>query len=299
MEPEPRRDHCFGFVAVTGRSNVGKSTLVNRIIGRKLSIVTSKEQTTRHRITALHNLPQAQIALIDTPGIHDPKNLLNRTIVAAALKTLQDVDVVLFVTVPGAVIHEDDLRIIDLIRASKQKSVLVINKIDTSEKSILLPMIKVYSMAHQFEEIFPVSAIDGSGIEDLVQALVRLLPTGPALFPEDDISDLPVRFFAAEIIREQIMKMTGQEVPYKTTVVVESFTDKGEIVIIHADIHTERESQKKILVGKKGSMIKQIGISARSKLEEFLERRVRLDLFVKVTPRWTQDSRKLKELGYS
>jgi GTP-binding protein Era len=298
MEPEPRRDHCFGFVAVTGRSNVGKSTLVNRIIGRKLSIVTSKEQTTRHRITALHNLPQAQIALIDTPGIHDPKNLLNRTIVAAALKTLQDVDVVLFVTVPGAVIHEDDLRIIDLIRASKQKSVLVINKIDTSEKSILLPMIKVYSMAHQFEEIFPVSAIDGSGIEDLVQALVRLLPTGPALFPEDDISDLPVRFFAAEIIREQIMKMTGQEVPYKTTVVVESFTDKGEIVIIHADIHTERESQKKILVGKKGSMIKQIGISARSKLEEFLERRVRLDLFVKVTPRWTQDSRKLKELGY-
>jgi len=299
MEPEPRRDHCFGFVAVTGRSNVGKSTLVNRIIGRKLSIVTSKEQTTRHRITALHNLPQAQIALIDTPGIHDPKNLLNRTIVAAALKTLQDVDVVLFVTVPGAIIHEDDLRIIDLIRASKQKSVLVINKIDTSEKSILLPMIKVYSMAHQFEEIFPVSAIDGSGIEDLVQALVRLLPTGPALFPEDDISDLPVRFFAAEIIREQIMKMTGQEVPYKTTVVVESFTDKGEIVIIHADIHTERESQKKILVGKKGSMIKQIGISARSKLEEFLERRVRLDLFVKVTPRWTQDSRKLKELGYS
>lgn len=299
MEPEPRRDHCFGFVAVTGRSNVGKSTLVNRIIGRKLSIVTSKEQTTRHRITALHNLPQAQIALIDTPGIHDPKNLLNRTIVAAALKTLQDVDVVLFVTVPGVVIHEDDLRIIDLIRASKQKSVLVINKIDTSEKSILLPMIKVYSMAHQFEEIFPVSAIDGSGIEDLVQALVRLLPTGPALFPEDDISDLPVRFFAAEIIREQIMKMTGQEVPYKTTVVVESFTDKGEIVIIHADIHTERESQKKILVGKKGSMIKQIGISARSKLEEFLERRVRLDLFVKVTPRWTQDSRKLKELGYS
>ena len=298
MEPEPRRDHCFGFVAVTGRSNVGKSTLVNRIIGRKLSIVTSKEQTTRHRITALHNLPQAQIALIDTPGIHDPKNLFNRTIVAAALKTLQDVDVVLFVTVPGAIIHEDDLRIIDLIRASKQKSVLVINKIDTSEKSILLPMIKVYSMAHQFEEIFPVSAIDGSGIEDLVQALVRLLPTGPALFPEDDISDLPVRFFAAEIIREQIMKMTGQEVPYKTTVVVESFTDKGEIVIIHADIHTERESQKKILVGKKGSMIKQIGISARSKLEEFLERRVRLDLFVKVTPRWTQDSRKLKELGY-
>jgi GTP-binding protein Era len=298
MEPEPRRDHCFGFVAVTGRSNVGKSTLVNRIIGRKLSIVTSKEQTTRHRITALHNLPQAQIALIDTPGIHDPKNLLNRTIVAAALKTLQDVDVVLFVTVPGAVIHEDDLRIIDLIRASKQKSVLVINKIDTSEKSILLPMIKAYSMAHQFEEIFPVSAIDGSGIEDLVQALVRLLPTGPALFPEDDVSDLPVRFFAAEIIREQIMKMTGQEVPYKTTVVVESFTDKGEIVIIHADIHTERESQKKILVGKKGSMIKQIGISARSKLEEFLERRVRLDLFVKVTPRWTQDSRKLKELGY-
>lgn len=299
MEPEPRRDHCFGFVAVTGRSNVGKSTLVNRIIGRKLSIVTSKEQTTRHRITALHNLPQAQMALIDTPGIHDPKNLLNRTIVAAALKTLQDVDVVLFVTVPGAVIHEDDLRIIDLIRASKQKSVMVINKIDTSEKSILLPMIKVYSMAHQFEEIFPVSAIDGSGIEDLVQALVRLLPTGPALFPEDDVSDLPVRFFAAEIIREQIMKMTGQEVPYKTTVVVESFTDKGEIVIIHADIHTERESQKKILVGKKGSMIKQIGISARSKLEEFLERRVRLDLFVKVTPRWTQDSRKLKELGYS
>jgi GTPase len=292
---QPGVEHRSGFVALAGRPNVGKSTLVNYIVGRELSIVTAKPQTTRHRVTAIHTMPDAQLVLQDTPGIHEAATPLNQALVAAAEKTVRDADAILFVVFPSPLIHAEDLRIRDLVQAAGVPSVLAINKIDTVDPVRLLPVIDAYSRIHSFADIVPTCAVDGSGVQELVQALVKLLPVGPLLFPEDDVSDLPVRFFVAEIVREQIFKLTGEEIPYKTAVVVESFKEEEGRVVIHADIHTERDSQKKILVGKRGQMIKQIGIAAREKIEEFLGSRVRLELFVKVTPSWTRDPRRLEE----
>ena len=290
--------HRSGFVAIVGRPNVGKSTLVNRVMGTELSIVTPKAQTTRHRISAIFTEPGAQMILHDTPGLHEPRDALNRSLVATAMKTVEDADVVLMMTLPHAKIHDRDLRIIDTLKAVKSPAVLAINKIDTIRAQMLLPLIEQYSKLHPFTDIVPISALSGSGVDKLVNVLVNLLPYGPPLFPEDDVSDLPVRFFVSEVIREQIITLTGQEVPYKATVVVESFKQRARHILIQADIHVERDSQKKILVGKRGSMIKKIGIAARGKIEEFLESPVRLELFVKVTPHWTRDENRLKELGY-
>ncbi len=295
MEPV---EHRSGFVAVVGRPNVGKSTLVNRIMGTELSIVTSKAQTTRHRVSAIYTVPDAQMILLDTPGLHEPASALNRSLVATAMRTLEDADVVLIMTVPGEKIHDQDLRILELVKAAKSTSVLAINKIDTIRREFLLPIIEAHSKLHVYDEVVPISALSGSGVEDLIAALVNLLPQSPPLFPEDDVSDLPVRFFVAEIIREQIIVLTGQEIPYKSTVVVETFKRQERRILIQADIHVERESQKKIVVGKRGSMIKSIGVAARTKIEEFLESPVRLELFVKVTPNWTRNERLLKEFGY-
>lgn len=295
MASQSPTEYRCGFVALAGRPNVGKSTLVNRIVGRELCIVTPKAQTTRHRITAIHSLPQAQMVLQDTPGIHETQTALNRAMVAAATKTLEDADVVLFVITPSERMHADDLRIVDLIAAARVPCILAINKIDTVERSLLLPVIDRFSRVHAFEEIIPVCALDGSGVDDLVESLVKLLPVGPPLFPEDDMSDLPVKFFVAEIVREQITKLTGQEIPYRTAVVVESFKEEQSRVLIHADIHVEKQSQKKILIGKNGEMIKRIGSAAREKTEEFLGTHVRLELFVKVTENWTRNPRQIEE----
>jgi GTPase len=295
MTTQTPTEYRSGFIAVAGRPNVGKSTLVNRIVGRELCIVTPKAQTTRHRITAIHTLPQAQMVLQDTPGIHETETALNRAMVAAAIKTLQDADIVLFVVTPSDRIHPDDMRVRDLIQAAGIPCILAINKIDTVERRLLLPVIERYSHVHSFQEIIPVCALDGSGVDDLVEHLLKLLPTGPPLFPEDDVSDLPVKFFVAEIIREQVTKLTGQEIPYKTAVIVEHFKEEQGRVLIHADIHTEKQSQKKILVGKRGEMIKRIGVAAREKIEEFLGTHVRLELFVKVTENWTRNPRRIEE----
>ncbi len=294
----PPPEHRFGFVAVAGRPNVGKSTLVNRILGRELSIVTAKPQTTRHRIAGIHTLPDAQMVLLDTPGIHEAMNPLNQSLVAAAEKALTEADLVLLVTVPEERVSRHDLRVMELISANGLRSVLAINKIDTVQPPVLLPAIDAYSRAHTFEEIVPISALKGSGVDELIGILVGLLPEGPSFFPEDDLSDLPVRFFVSEIIREQIIKSTGEEIPYRTTVVVESFKEKDGRVIIQADIHAEKDSQKKILVGKGGAMIKKIGTEARKKIEEFLDSPVRLELFVKVSHNWTRSPSKLKDFGY-
>lgn len=288
-------DHRSGFVAVAGRPNVGKSTLVNRILGRELCIVTPKPQTTRNTITAIYSSPSAQMVLQDTPGIHEAETPLNRALVAAAVKTIEETDVILFMVEPSREIPRDDLRIIEIIKGSKARSVLAINKIDIVERPLLLPIMEAYSKIHTFEQIIPISATLGSGVDELVGALIELLSTGPPLFKEDEISDLPVKFFVEEFVREQITKKTGEEIPYKTTVVVESFKELDDRVLIRADIHVERPSQKSILIGKGGQMIKQIGIAARRKIEEFLGTKVRLELFVKVTPHWTRNPRQLSE----
>lgn len=296
--PDQSISYRSGFIAVSGRPNVGKSTLVNRIMGQEVAIVTPKAQTTRHRISAIHSLPNVQMVFQDTPGFHDAKTPLNKTLVATAVKTLEEADVILLMVEPGEKIHDDDLRIIQLIKSARTPAVVAINKIDTIEPPTLLPLIDEFSKAHSFAAIVPISALNGDGVDELVETLINLLPEGQPLFPEDEISDLPVRFFVAEIIREQIMKLTGEEIPYKTAVVVESFKEKEDLIVIHADIHAERDSQKKILVGKSGAMIKQIGINSRKKIEEFLGSRVHLELFVKVSPRWTRDPYQLKEFGY-
>lgn len=287
-----------GFIAVAGRPNVGKSTLVNRIMGQELAIVTPKAQTTRHRITAIHTLPNAQMVFQDTPGFHDAKTLLNKTLVKAAVKALEEADVILLMAEPGERIHGDDHRIIQLIQSTRTPSVVAINKIDTVAPPTLLPLMDEFSKAHGFAAIVPISALDGCGVDELVEVLINLLPEGQPLFPEEDISDMPVRFFVSEMVREQIMRLTGEEIPYKTAVEVESFKEKEDLVIIHADIHVERDSQKKIVIGKNGAMIKKIGIAARKKIEVFLERRVHLELFVKVSPAWTRNAHKLEEFGY-
>ncbi len=295
MTPNSGADHRSGFVAVAGRPNVGKSTLVNRILGRELCIVTPKPQTTRHTITAIYSSPNAQMVLQDTPGIHEAETPLNRALVAAAVKTIEETDMILFIVEPLPDILRDDQRIIEIIKASTARSVLAINKIDTVERPLLLPIIEAYSKIHTFEQIIPISATLGLGVDELVEALIDLLPLGPPLFMEDEISDLPVKFFVEEFIREQITKKTGEEIPYKTTVVVESFKEQDNRVLIRADIHVERPGQKSILIGKGGQMIKQIGMAARKKIEEFLGTKVRLELFVKVTPHWTRNPRQLAE----
>jgi GTP-binding protein Era len=290
--------HRCGIIAVAGRPNVGKSTLVNCVLGTELSIITHKAQTTRHRITAIHTLPDAQIVFQDTPGIHEATTALNRSLVATAAKTIQEADLILMMVTPAETIHQDDVRIIEMIAATKLPAVLAINKIDMIEMPMLLPLMDSYSHVHPFEAIVPISALRNQGVDKLVRVLIDLLPEGPALFPEDDVSDLPVRFFVSEIIREQILNFTGEEIPYKTTVTIEAFEEKEHIIRIVADIHAERDSQKKILVGKRGAMIKKIGTAARLKIEQFLENRVHLELFVKVTPHWTRNERLLKEFGY-
>lgn len=295
------REFRSGFVAVAGRPNVGKSTLVNRITGQELCIVTRKAQTTRNRITAIHTLDDAQLILVDTPGIHEPRTPLNRAMVDAAVKTVEEADTVLLMTTPEGEggVHEADRRILDLLRELKLPTVLAINKIDTVAPPALLPLIEAYSTAYHLAAVVPISALHGDGVDDLVKVLVELLPVGPPLFPEDDLSDLPARFFVAELIREQVTRLTGEEIPYKTAVQVQAFKERANAVFIQADIHTERTSQKKILIGKGGQMIKKIGIAARRKIEEFLESPVHLKLFVKVTPHWTRDLNRLKEFGYS
>ena len=296
MSTEPLPGYRSGFIAVAGRPNVGKSTLVNRIVGRELCIVTPKAQTTRHRITAIHTIENAQMVLQDTPGIHEAATPLNRTLVAAALKALDETDIILFMVPPSEAIEAEDARIIERIKAVGVPAVLAINKVDTIQPPALLPLIDAYSHVHDFHAIVPISALNGTGVDRLVEVLLGLLPEGPPLFPEDDVSDLPTRFFVGEIVREQITLKTGEEIPYKTAVVVESFKEEGGRVVIHADIHVEKDSQKKILIGKGGQMVKRIGVAARQKIEEFLGQRVRLELFVKVTPHWTRDAKRLEEL---
>lgn len=290
--------HKCGFVALAGRPNVGKSTLVNRILGIELSVVTPKAQTTRNRITAIHTLPHTQLILVDTPGIHDASKPLNRALVRAAVKTVEGADLALMIAVPRDHIPDDDLRIIEIFKEARTDAILAINKIDLVSPPTLLPVIERYADAYDFRAIVPISSLNGDGVDRLEEILIDALPPGPPLYPEDDVSDLPLRFFIAELVREQVTNLTKQELPYSTAVMVEAFKERPNSVLINADIHVERESQKRILVGRGGSMIKKIGIAAREKIEAFLEKPVRLELFVKVSPDWSRDPLKLEEFGY-
>lgn len=288
-----------GFVAIAGAPNSGKSTLLNRLLGQKLAITSKKPQTTRNRIMGVLHRPYAQIVFIDTPGIHKATVPLNIRIVDAALAALGDVDVVLLVVDVAA--PDPDSEGFLVTKLKKQRPVvLALNKIDLVEKTALLAIIDTWSRAYPFEAIIPISAQDGIQVEQLVGAMESLLPAGPPLFPAETLTDLPERFFAAEMIREKVFRLTGQEIPYATAVTIDSFSDekKGALVKIQATINVEKDSQKGIVIGKKGLKLKQIGQAARQDIEAMLGTKVFLELFVRVQKNWSKDTKALRQFGY-
>ena len=289
-----------GYTAIIGRPNVGKSTLLNKIIGEKLAIATYKPQTTRNRIVGIKNVESGQMIFIDTPGIHHPSSTLNKYMVNVAMETLGSVDLVLFLIEAATEQHQDNHFILEKLKESSLPVILVINKIDLIRKDLLLPQIEQFRQIYDFKEIIPISAKTGEGILILIESILQILPEGPPYFPEDQFTESSERFLAAEIIREKIILLTEQEIPYASAVVVESFREdeSKNMIRIQATINVEKDSQKGIIIGKRGAMLKEIGTRARIDMERFFAARVYLELFVKVRKRWTEDPRELKDLGY-
>jgi GTP-binding protein Era len=286
-----------GFVAVVGRPNVGKSTLVNRLVGQKVAIVSDKPQTTRNRILAVVNRESAQIVLFDTPGIHKPVHRMNERMVEEARRSLAQVDLALWLVDVTESYGAGDRHVREILRASGKPVILGLNKIDRVPKPKLLPVIQQYRSMLPFKEVVPFSALKGENVDVLEEQLVAYLPEGDRLYPEDFLTDLPERFFVAEMVREKILRLTREEVPYSTGVVVESFKEDGALVRIEASIFVERDTQKGILIGRGGAMLKSIGTEARKDIEAFLGTKVFLGLFVKVREHWREDPSVLAEMG--
>ncbi len=286
-----------GFITIVGRPNVGKSTLVNRLVGRKVAIVTAKPQTTRNRILAIRNKPDAQLVFFDTPGIHKPHYEMDRLMLETAVQSLKRVDVVLLVIDIEQPFGRGDEHVLGLIKEVEVPVVLGINKIDARNKKEILPVIENYRHRHDFIDIVPFSALTGANVDRLEDVLVEHLPEGEALYPEETLTDLPERFFVAEMVREKILRLTRQEVPHSTAVVVEAWEEGSALTRIEASIFVERESQKAILVGKGGGMMKKIGTAAREDAEKFLGTKVYLGLHVKVRGDWRDNKRTLSELN--
>ena len=290
-----------GFVSLIGRPNAGKSTLLNRLVGTKLAIVSDKPQTTRTRILGVRNYPDAQVVFLDTPGIHRPLHRMNVRMVDAAVDTIREVDVlglVVDITEPSG---KGDAFVVDLVKRAAAPVFLILNKIDLIKKSKLLPLIDRYQHAAEFAEIVPVSATTGDNVDRLERALIERLPEGEALYPQDYLTDQPERFFAAEIVREKLLQFTHAEIPFSSAVVIDLFEEpesRGQGVLkLYCTIVVDRESQKPIVVGKGGEMIKRIGTAAREDLERFFQTRVYLDLQVRVKAEWREDDRLLQQLG--
>ena len=300
-----------GFVCILGRPNAGKSTLLNALVGEKLAIISPKPQTTRNRIQGVVHVPKrkgkngknnkdgGQIVLIDTPGVHKPDSSLGRKMMVEVREAMEGCDLVLVIMGVGRKFDPRDQFALDLLKKSGTKAFLVLNKVDLiREKSKLLPLIEEYRKLYSFSEVIPISALKRTGLNDLLSAIIAVLPAGPAYFAEDQITDQPARFMAAEIIREQILLNTSEELPYATTVVVESFEEGTRLTRISAMIYCEREGQKGILVGKGGAMLKKIGTSARIQMERMLGTKVFLELYVKAEPGWRDSRRFIEELDW-
>jgi len=294
-----------GMVALVGPPNAGKSTLLNTLLGQKISIVTPKPQTTRNRIAGVLNEPDYQIVLLDTPGLHQSRSPLNREMVKIAMDSLADVDAVVFMLdislpLPAKVKKEKEQEYKRYFSEISCPAFLVLNKIDLIDRSKLLPIIQSYAEIYPFKAILPVSALKGDGTKPLLNELLLVLPKGPRYFPEDIPTDVSERFLASEIIREKVFLLTGQEIPYSSAVMVDSFKENeaNGRVTIHATIYLEKKSQKGIVIGKGGGKLKSIGIAARKDIEELLQAKVSLHLWVKIRKNWSQDERFLKELGF-
>ncbi len=289
-----------GFIALVGAPNAGKSTFLNRVLGEKISITSKKPQTTRNRIIGVVHRPGAQLVFIDTPGVHKASTPLNVRIVDVALTAIGDVDLVLIIVDAAQADTESEAFMIEKLKEQKRPVLLALNKIDLVEKPRLLKLIESWTHAYDFKAIVPISARHGGQVEDLIVAMEGLLPEGPAFFPEETLTDVPEKFIAAEMIREKVFRLTGQEIPYSTAVTIDSFkeTKKGALVKIYATIHIERDSQKGIIIGKQGAKLKQIGEAARKEIERMLAARVFLKLFVRVQKNWSKDTRALRKFGY-
>lgn len=288
-----------GFVALMGEPNVGKSTLMNRILGSEIAIISPKSQTTRNKIQGIYTTDQEQIVFVDTPGIHQPKNSLDKYMDTAAFSALQDVDVVLLMVNADTKIDANVQDIIKRLQTISQPLFLVINKIDLVHPDNLLPLIEQYNNLLKFQEVVPISATQGNNVAELLKTLIKYLPQGPQYYPQEQLSDHPEYFVVAEIIREKILELTQQEVPHSVAVVVEQMNQRinGKLQI-EATIYAERASQKKILIGQKGTMIKNIGIRSREKIERLLGEKINLQLWIKVQKNWRNDPLFLQRVGY-
>jgi GTPase len=288
-----------GFVALVGRPNAGKSTLLNRLVGEKLAIVSDKPQTTRNRITGVRNYPEGQVVFVDTPGVHRPLHRLNVRMVDAALEALREVDLVTAVVDAGEKTGAGDRYLMEILQKVGQPKVLALNKVDLVAKEALLPAIDRYSRTAGFSDIVPVSALTGENVDRLEQVLLSHLPVGAPLYDSDHLTDQPERFFVAELVREQVLRLTHAELPFASAVVVDRFEepDAKGLLRLYCSILVERESQKPIVIGRGGEMIKAIGTAARAELERFFDSRVFLDLRVKVRADWREDERMLDQLG--
>jgi GTP-binding protein Era len=287
-----------GFVAIVGRPNAGKSTLLNRLVGQKVAIVTSKPQTTRNRIQGIVTRPEGQIVFIDTPGLHSADSALGRQMMHEVAAALEGIDVLmLMVDASRALPHADDL-LLERAERFRGKTILALNKVDGLPKQKLLPLIEAFHKAFEFAAIVPISALKGHGCEDLLAEIFRLLPEGEPYFPEDQVTDQPERFLAAEIVREKAIQSMYHEVPYALAVKVHKFEDSPKLLRIEMTMNVERDSQKKILIGHKGEMLKKIGTQARRELEELLDKKIYLGLFVKVVPHWRENPQHVRELDW-
>jgi GTP-binding protein Era len=294
-----------GMVAIVGPPNAGKSTLMNHYLGQKISIVTSKPQTTRNRIVGIVNDKEHQVVFLDTPGLHESRDPLNVEMVKVAMESLTEVDVVLFLVdvslpLPEKVQEKKAAELAEYMQRIKSPAIMVLNKIDLIDRKKVLPLIDTYSKLFPFKAVIPVSALGGDGLDTLFSEVLALLPMGPRYFPEDIPTDASERFLCAEIVREKVFLLTSQEIPYSTAVQIESFKEDGikKMVTIHAAIILEKQSQKGIVIGKGGKKLKSIGIAARKDIEALIGEKVLLKLWVKVKKNWSQDERFIKELGY-
>jgi GTP-binding protein Era len=288
-----------GYAALIGRPNAGKSTLLNKLVGEKIAAVSNKPQTTRHKIKGIVTSEDGQVVFVDTPGIHKPGYLLNRRMMAAVHDAIATVDVLVLMRDASVSTGNGDNFVLEIVKQSGKKALLVLNKIDKiREKGKLLPLIDHYSKEYDFAEIVPVSALKGDEVENLLSQIVKHLPEGPPIFDEDELTDQPMRLLAAELVREKILHTTGDEIPYVTAVITEKFDEsEPDKTIIYCAIYVERASQKKIIIGKGGARIKDIGTRARYDIENLLGHRVHLQLFVKVVDDWRNREQKLDEIG--
>lgn len=298
MEPRKNKGIRSGFVAILGRPNAGKSTLLNRLVGQKIAIVSSKPQTTRNRIQGIVNRPEGQIVFIDTPGLHAAETELGRQMMKEVAGALRGIDVLLLVVDASRAETGADASLVERAKAYRGTTLLALNKIDRVAKPKLLPLMENYRKAHEFAAMVPISALEGDGCEELLREIVARVPEGEPYFPTDQVTDQPERFLAAEIVREKAIQLTYHEVPHAVGVVVDRFEETPRLLRIHATLKVERDSQKRILIGSKGSMLKRIGTEARKELETLLGAKIFLELYVKVVPGWRESAQEVRQLDW-